>query len=71
MHLWPEAQGNANSPDKYFLAGGVITAGFVRTIEGWRISELKNRVVWRAGAGFERMLETGQVGGTRPSPHSG
>lgn len=39
MHLWPETQGNANSPDNYFLAGGVITAGFVRTTEGWRISQ--------------------------------
>src|SRR5262245_46011470 len=60
MHLWPEAKGDANSPDNYFLAGGVITAGFVRTTEGSRISEIENRVLWRAGAGFERILETGR-----------
>jgi hypothetical protein len=60
MHLWPEAQANANSPENYFLAGGVITAGFVRTSEGWRISQFENWVVWRAGAGFERMAGTGR-----------
>src|SRR5262245_36151343 len=60
MHLWPDARGNANSPENYFLAGGVITAGFVRTSEGWRISKVENRVVWRAGAGFERMAEIGR-----------
>jgi hypothetical protein len=59
MHLWPEAQGNANSSDNYFLAGGVIKAAFVRTSEGWRISQL-DRVVWRAGGGFERMAGTGR-----------
>jgi hypothetical protein len=46
------------SPDNYFLAGGVIAAAFVRTTESWRISQLENRVVWRAGGGFERMVAT-------------
>jgi hypothetical protein len=34
-------------------------AQLVRTDGGWRISEMSNRVLWRGGGGFERVLATG------------
>jgi hypothetical protein len=46
-------------PESYFAAGGVVTAQLVRTGEGWRISEMSHRVLWRAGGGFERVMATG------------
>ena len=46
-------------PESYFVAGGVVMAQLVCTGEGWRISEMSNRVLWRAGGGFERVMATG------------
>jgi hypothetical protein len=37
----------------------VIEVRLVRTGDGWRISEMSHRVVWRAGGGFERVMATG------------
>jgi len=42
--------------ESYFAAGGVIMAQLVHTGEGWRISEMSNRVIWRAGGGFDRVM---------------
>ena len=59
IHIWPGARTMLTKPESYFTAGGVITAHLVRTGEGWRISEMSNRVLWRAGGGFERVIATG------------
>ena len=58
IHIWPGARAMLTKPDSYFAAGGVIVAHLVRTGEGWRMSELSNRVLWRAGGGFERVMAT-------------
>ena len=58
MHLWAEAKGRVQSMEDCFVAGGVIVARLVRTPEGWKISNVENRVVWRGGGGFERLLQT-------------
>jgi ketosteroid isomerase-like protein len=59
IHIWPGARTMLTKPESYFAAGGVVTAQLVRTGEGWRISEMSNRVLWRAGGGFERVMATG------------
>jgi len=42
-----------------FATGGVVIAQVARTGEGWRISEMSNRVLGRAGGAFERVMATG------------
>ena len=59
IHVWPGARTMLTKPENYFAAGGVIVAQLVRTVAGWRISEMSNRVLWRAGGGFERVMATG------------
>jgi hypothetical protein len=58
MHLWANGQPDINSAENYFLAGGVITARLLQSAQGWRISRIENRVVWRGGS-FGSMLQTG------------
>ena len=58
MHLWAHGQGELHSLENFFLAGGVITAQLVHTPEGWKMTRLENRIVWRAGSGFESMANT-------------
>ena len=60
IHLWKDKVDEANLLNTSFIAGGVITGQVVRVQEGWKISRLANRVVWRAGTGFESMLKTGK-----------
>ena len=60
LHLWKDTVDEANLLNSSFIAGGVITGQAVRTKEGWKISRLANRVVWRAGTGFESILNTGK-----------
>jgi hypothetical protein len=57
MHMWEGSKANANSTDNFFVAGGVIVATLIHMDGRWRISQLRNTVVWRAG-GFRNMLET-------------
>src|SRR4026208_1451116 len=56
IHIWPGARWLFASPEASFAAVGVFTGQLVRRGEGWRISEMSNRVLWRAGGGFERVL---------------
>jgi hypothetical protein len=56
LHLWADGFGEPDKDDNYFLAGGVVTAKAGRTNSGWRISALKNDVVWRRGTGFKTLL---------------
>jgi hypothetical protein len=59
IHIWPGARTMLTKPENYFVAGGVIEVRLVRTGDGWRISEMSHRVLWRAGGGFERVMATG------------
>jgi len=59
MHIWKGSNNNANKADNFFIAGGVIHAELVQTDGQWKISQLRNDVVWRAG-GFRDMMQTGR-----------
>jgi SnoaL-like protein len=57
MHMWQGSKTSANNPDNFFVAGGVIHSELVQTDGTWRISQIRNDVVWRAG-GFKDMAQT-------------
>lgn len=57
IHLWKGMPVGASMRERSFTAGGVVTANLVRTLDGWRIRELRNRIVWRTGH-FGNMIET-------------
>lgn len=57
MHMWQGAKTSANNPENYFVAGGVIHAELVQTDGHWKIAQIRNDVVWRAG-GFKDMAQT-------------
>ena len=50
-HVWAD--------NKYFLADGVFSAKAIKMDNQWRISDLRNNVVWRTGDGMKKMLNTG------------
>ena len=52
MHLWSADVSDPLSLQSHFVAGGVIEAIVVHTVDGWRFSELSTRIVWRTGAGL-------------------
>ncbi|WP_032376116.1 nuclear transport factor 2 family protein [Rhodococcoides fascians] len=56
IHIWKDRP-KGKLDDRAFTAGGVVTAALDRTSNGWRISTLHLRVVWR----------TGHFGDMRPS----
>ena len=55
-HLWADNEDNSSLNNKYFLADGVLSARAIKVDDQWRISELKNNVVWRTGDGMAEML---------------
>jgi ketosteroid isomerase-like protein len=57
MHMWQGSKTSANNPDNFFIAGGVIHSELVQTDGQWKISQISNDVVWRAG-GFRDMAQT-------------
>jgi uncharacterized protein (TIGR02246 family) len=59
MHVWQGSKADANKLDNVFVAGGVIRATLEQADGQWKISQLSNVVVWRAG-GFRDMLQTGK-----------
>jgi len=59
IHIWPGARTMLTNAESYFAPGGVVIAQVARTGEGWRISEMSNRVLGRAGGAFERVMATG------------
>jgi uncharacterized protein (TIGR02246 family) len=59
MHIWEGSNTNANKVDNYFVAGGVVRAELAQTDGQWKISQVRNDVVWRAG-GFRDMMQTGK-----------
>jgi ketosteroid isomerase-like protein len=60
MHMWQGSHTDANKPDNFFVAGGVIHATLTQSDGHWKISQMRNDVLWRAG-GFRDMMQTGTV----------
>lgn len=56
IHIWKDRPADASMLDRSFTAGGVVTASLVRTSDGWRITRMENRVIWRTGF-FGDMLQ--------------
>ena len=59
-HLWADDQNNPSLNNKHFLADGVFSAQAIKVNNHWRISELKNDVVWRTGDGMKEVLNFGR-----------
>jgi uncharacterized protein (TIGR02246 family) len=57
MHMWQGSKTSANNPENFFVAGGVIRSELVQADGEWKISQISNEVVWRAG-GFKDMAQT-------------
>jgi SnoaL-like domain len=55
-HIWADNEDNPSLNNKYFLADGVFSAKAIKVDGQWRISELRNNVVWRTGDGIKEML---------------
>ena len=55
-HVWADNESNPALNNKYFLADGVFSAKAKKVDDQWRISELRNNVVWRTGDGMKEML---------------
>src|SRR5262245_48603179 len=58
MHMWQGSHTDANKLDNFFIAGGVIYATLMQSDGQWKISQMSNAVLWRAG-GFRDMMQTG------------
>jgi hypothetical protein len=59
-HLWADNEDHPNLNNKHFLADGVFSARAIKVNNHWRISELKNNVVWRTGDGMNEILNFGR-----------
>jgi len=59
MHIWQGSHTDANKLDNFFVAGGVIHATLTQSDGQWKISQMSNAVLWRAG-GFRDMMQTGR-----------
>jgi ketosteroid isomerase-like protein len=65
MHMWQGSKTDANKLDNFFVAGGVIHATLMQSNGQWKISQMSNAVLWRAG-GFRDVMQTG--GGSHDAP---
>ena len=54
--MWADNENNPSLNNKHFLADGVFSAKAIKVGSHWRISELKNRVIWRTGDGLKEIL---------------
>ena len=71
MHMWQGSKTDANKLDNFFIAGGVIHATLMQSDGQWKIAQMSNAVLWRAG-GFRDMMQTGTATKEAPSinvPH--
>ena len=59
-HLWADNENNPSLNNKHFLADGVFSAQAIKVNNHWRISELKNNIVWRTGDGMKEILNFGR-----------
>src|SRR6187431_1253896 len=50
-HIWADNENDPSLNNKNFLADGVFSAHAIKLNDHWRISELKNNVIWRTGDG--------------------
>jgi SnoaL-like protein len=57
-HVWANNENNPSLNNKNFLADGVLSAKAIKVDSYWRISELKNRVIWRTGDGMKEILNS-------------
>ncbi len=55
MHMWADGFGDPNALERHFVGGVVIRASARRTAEGWRLTKLAGRNVWRGGSGIGMM----------------
>jgi len=60
MHMWQGSKSDANKLDNFFIGGGVVHATLIQSHGHWKISQMSNVVLWRAG-GFRDMMQTGTV----------
>jgi hypothetical protein len=58
MQLWADGYGDPNALERHFVGGVVLRATARRTGDGWRLTNLGGRKVWRGGSGFGTMLQT-------------
>jgi hypothetical protein len=56
-HMWTDNEDNPSLNNKHFSADGVFSAKAIKVDNQWRISELRNNVVWRTGDGMKDMLD--------------
>ncbi|WP_433560338.1 nuclear transport factor 2 family protein [Nocardia sp. CA-151230] len=49
IHLWKDMPVESSMLERSFTAGGVVTADVARTPDGWRMTEVRNRIIWRTG----------------------
>ncbi|GAB3388727.1 nuclear transport factor 2 family protein [Amycolatopsis echigonensis] len=49
IHLWKDRPVTVRMEDRAFTAGGVVTADLRLTADGWRIPEVRTRILWRTG----------------------
>ena len=56
MHMWEGSKTNANNVDNFFVAGGVIDVTLIQIDGRWKMSQLSNTVIWRAG-GLPNILQ--------------
>ncbi|WP_406632248.1 nuclear transport factor 2 family protein [Amycolatopsis sp. WGS_07] len=49
IHLWKDRPVTVRMEDRAFTAGGVVTAELRQTGNGWRITEVRTRILWRTG----------------------
>jgi hypothetical protein len=59
-HMWADNENNPSLNNKHFLADGVFSGQAIKVDDHWRISELKNNVVWRTGDGMKEILNLGR-----------
>ena len=49
IHLWKDRPITVRMEDRAFTAGGVVTADLRQTGNGWRITEVRTKILWRTG----------------------
>jgi len=59
-HIWADNENDPSLNNKNFLADGVFSAHAIKLNDHWRISELKNNVIWRTGDGMKEILNFGR-----------
>ena len=56
MHMWEGSKTKTNNVENFFVVGGVVDVTLIQMDNRWKISQLSNTVIWRAG--FGNMFQT-------------